>query len=196
MPFNHDNMIGVHLAEDLVNLDVDGQWTHDAVAATLTRYLVRFVDVDLDVELAELQEWTGRLRTVFAAAGTAERCEVINELLAVGVRQVHLATHDDFPPHLHFVRDEHRLTERVQAATIGGIAVFAVEARVGRMGICSRPGCENAYVDTSRNGRRAYCTAICGNTHAVQRYRERNAVNRRGAEGESNHPERVSLHAR
>ncbi|GAA5189251.1 hypothetical protein GCM10023346_03300 [Arthrobacter gyeryongensis] len=31
-------------------------------------------------------------------------------------------------------------SERVQAATIGGIAFFAVEARVGRMGICSRPG--------------------------------------------------------
>ncbi|WAH96990.1 CGNR zinc finger domain-containing protein [Arthrobacter sp. MMS18-M83] len=189
MPFNHDNMIGVRLAEDLVNLDVDGAWTRDAVSATLTRSLVRIVD--LDDELTELHDWTRRLRGVFAATDTDARCELINELLAVGVRQVHLATHDGFPPHLHFAQDGHRLTERVQAATIGGLAIFAVEARVGRMGICSRPGCEHAYVDTSRNGRRAYCSAICGNAHAVQRYRERKAADRRGADHGSRHPERV-----
>ncbi|MDR6558264.1 putative RNA-binding Zn ribbon-like protein [Arthrobacter pascens] len=194
MQFNHDNMIGVHLAEELVNLDVDGPWTRDAVAATLTRFLVRIVE--LDDELAELRDWTRRLRAVFAATDTAARCEVINELLAVGVRQVHLAMHDDFPPHLHFARDEHRLTERVQAATIGGLAIFAVEARVGRMGLCSRPGCEHAYVDTSRNGRRAYCSAICGNGDAVQRYRERKAADRRSTNDESNHPERVLLDAK
>ncbi|MGO4807404.1 CGNR zinc finger domain-containing protein [Arthrobacter sp. 2MCAF15] len=191
MPFNHDNMIGVHLAEELVNLDVDGSWTSDTVAATLARSLVRIVD--LDDELAGLRDWTRCLRGVFAATNTDARCELINELLAVGVHQVHLATHDGFPPHLHFARDEHRLTERVQAATIGGLAFFAVEASVGRMGICSRPGCEHAYVDTSRNGRRAYCSAICGNAHAVQRYRGRKAANRRITDDGSNHPERVRL---
>lgn len=177
MQFNHDNMIGVYLAEELVNLDAGDEWTKDTVSAVFNHHLVRYAT--LDDELAALRAWTRRLRAVFAAPDTAARCEVINTLLAVGAGQVHLSIHDDLPPHLHFVRDDQSLTERVQAATIGGIAIFAVEARVGRMGICSRPGCARAYVDTSRAGRRAYCSATCGNTHAVHRYRERKAMSSR-----------------
>lgn len=176
MQFNHDNMIGVHLAEELINLDVDDQWTPGAVATVFDKYLVRFVT--LDAELAGLQQWSRRLREVFAVTETVARCAVINELLAVGAGQVHLSIHDDLPPHLHFVQDDQSLTERVQAATIGGIAIFAVEAHAERMGICARPGCERAYVDTSRAGRRAYCSPVCGNTHAVHRYRERKATAR------------------
>jgi predicted RNA-binding Zn ribbon-like protein len=172
--FNHDNMIGVYLAEELINLDADDQWTSSTVATVFDKYLVRFVT--LDAELVGLRQWTRRLQEAFAVTETVARCAVINELLAVGAGQVHLSIHDDFPPHLHFVQDEQGLTERVQAATIGGIAIFAVEARAERMGICSRPGCERVYVDTSRAGRRAYCSPVCGNTHAVHRYRERKAT--------------------
>ncbi|MDD7833841.1 CGNR zinc finger domain-containing protein [Paenarthrobacter sp. AB444] len=34
-----------------------------------------------------------------------------------------------------------------------------------------RQSCEVAFVDTSRNGRRSYCSARCGNYDAVRRHR-------------------------
>ncbi|WP_246854871.1 CGNR zinc finger domain-containing protein [Naasia sp. SYSU D00057] len=174
-------MIGVRLAEELVNLEVEGRWTRDRVAGALTASLVRLDG--LEQELGELRDWTGRLREVFAAAESDERCARINELLDVGVHRVHLSAHDGLPPHLHFVRDDQRLTERVQAMTIGGLAIFAVEAQAGRMGICARPGCGRAFADTSRNGRRAYCSPLCGNSHAVQRYRARTSTTVAGETG-------------
>ncbi|WP_398949549.1 CGNR zinc finger domain-containing protein [Streptomyces sp. ID38640] len=42
-----------------------------------------------------------------------------------------------------------------------------------RLGRCLRAECARAYVDTSRNGRRRYCSARCGNTEAVMRHRSR-----------------------
>lgn len=33
------------------------------------------------------------------------------------------------------------------------------------------PGCRSVFVDTSRNGRRRYCSARCGNYDAVARHR-------------------------
>jgi predicted RNA-binding Zn ribbon-like protein len=174
MPFNHDNMIGVRLAEELVNLACDGRWVAASVAPVLRRALVRFDAVDDDV-LGQLEEWTARLRGVFAAVGPGERSERINDVLVDGVRLVQLAAHDGLPPHLHFAGDESGLVERIMAMTAGGLAIFAVEAGAERMGVCARPGCRRVFADTSRNGRRAYCSASCGNGHAVQRYRERRA---------------------
>lgn len=175
MPFNHDNMIGVRLSEDLVGLEWEGPWAAETVFAILSRSFVTVTQAgELDVEtLARLRAWTLRLRRVFGAGGPAERADRINDLLVEGVRVVRLATHDGLPPHLHFADAESELVQRVKALTAGGLAIFAVEAEAERMGVCARPGCERVYADTSKNGRRAYCTATCGNAHAVQRYRER-----------------------
>jgi len=181
MPFNHDNMIGVRLAEDLVNLAWEGPWD----AASLLRVLRSgFVTVSgtgqLDDDTIErLREWTTRVRRAFAAGSAGERADRLNELLTDGVRLIQLASHDDLPPHLHFADSEAELLQRIKALTAGGLAIFAVEAEAQRMGVCARPGCERVFADTSKNGRRAYCSAVCGNAHAVQRYRARQHGNAR-----------------
>ncbi|MFP3712434.1 CGNR zinc finger domain-containing protein [Puerhibacterium sp. TATVAM-FAB25] len=167
-------MIGVRLAEDLVNLQATGPWEAGAVTEALRRTPIRFDRLD-DATLGDLHAWARRLRGVFAADDVEQRAQRINALLAHGVQLVQLATHDGLPPHLHFAGQESSLVQRVRAMTAGGIAIFAVEAEAGRMGVCARPGCLRVFADTSKNGRRAYCSATCGNSHAVQRYRERQA---------------------
>ncbi|HEY1156376.1 MAG TPA: CGNR zinc finger domain-containing protein [Arthrobacter sp.] len=175
MPFNHDNMIGVRLAEDLVNLACSGGWTPLAVCRLLRGSFVRSVDLVAldDTTVQSLRDWTHQLRSVFDSDSVAARTEHLNVLLEDGVRAVRLAVHDGLPPHLHFAGTEDDLVQRVKALTSGGLAIFAVEAEAGRMGVCARPGCGRVFVDTSKNGRRAYCSAKCGNTHAVHRYRDR-----------------------
>jgi predicted RNA-binding Zn ribbon-like protein len=175
MPFNHDNMIGVRLAVDLVDLHATGPWEAPAVFPVLRR---SFVTVSEEGELDDatmglLSDWALQLRRAFAADGRDERADRINDLLAEGVRIVRLASHDSLPPHLHFADAESELVQRIKALTAGGLAIFAVEAEAERLGICARPGCDRVFADTSKNGRRAYCTAACGNAHAVQRYRRR-----------------------
>ncbi len=168
-------MIGVRLAEDLVNLAWGGFWNPERVCHLLRQSFVRAVDLEaLDAPtMQSLGNWTERLRSVFDSGSVAARTERMNAILDDGVRAVRLAVHDDLPPHLHFAGAEDDLVQRVKALTAGGLAIFAVEAEAGRMGVCSRPGCGRVFVDTSKNGRRAYCSAKCGNAHAVQRYRER-----------------------
>ncbi|GAB3391483.1 CGNR zinc finger domain-containing protein [Humibacter soli] len=178
MPFNHDNMIGVRLAEDLVNLEWEGRWDAASVFPVLRGAFVTMTDIrQLDEDaMRRLRAWAGHLRRPFAADGPHERADRINELLSEGVRIIRLATHDGLPPHLHFADAESELVQRIKALTAGGLAIFAVEAEAERMGVCARPGCERVFADTSKNGRRAYCTSVCGNTHAVLRYRERKAA--------------------
>ncbi|WP_222440972.1 CGNR zinc finger domain-containing protein [Streptomyces sp. BK340] len=46
-----------------------------------------------------------------------------------------------------------------------------LEAEGRRLGVCALDSCRTAFADTSRNGRRAYCSARCANTDAVRRHR-------------------------
>lgn len=83
-----------------------------------------------------------------------------------------LTTHDGMDPHLHFAETSDGLVERVRAVTAGGLAIFMTEAAGGRLGTCARSGCNKVFADTSRAGRRTYCSTRCGNADAVQRYRQ------------------------
>ncbi|PZF53311.1 CGNR zinc finger domain-containing protein [Curtobacterium sp. MCSS17_008] len=172
MPFNHDTLVGVHLARDLANLPQDGGWTDRAVEQVLREAFVRGAVVDA-ATAANLIQLASRLRSVFTATETAARVTSVNELLAESVRTVSIAEHDGLPLHLHFASPDGDLVGRVTAMTAGGLAVFVVEAGGERLGTCARQGCGNVYVDISKNCRRAYCSARCGNLDAVHRYRSR-----------------------
>lgn len=169
MQFNHDNMTGPQLAADLVTLAGRG-WTADAAGDALRAHNIRRRELSAIASRA-LEEWAAALLTAFAAADVASRCDAINRLLEAGTSRAYLTTHDDLRPHLHFAGDHDDVVARVKAVTAGGLALFVVEAEGARLGLCQRAGCPVAFVDTSRNGRRAYCSATCGNYVAVRRHR-------------------------
>lgn len=165
-------MTGPLLAADLVNLAGRGQWTAEEARAILDRHEIRRSALS-SASSEQLRRWSSRLRSAFEPADVDARCGAINELLKAGTSRAYLTTHDQLRPHLHFfASDDDDVVARVQAVTAGGLAIFAVESDGGRLGICVRPGCGTAFVDTSRNGRRAYCSARCGNNDAVQRHRQ------------------------
>lgn len=164
-------MIGAQLAVELVNLRRTDAWSVTTVEAALARGLVRFDHLDEET-LCGVARVADQLGSIFGADGIPERCKRINGLLAGAVQRVHLALHDDLPPHLHFAGLESGLIQRVLAATTGGLVIFAVESGGERMGTCARSECGRVFLDTSKNGRRTYCSAQCGNTEAVRRYRK------------------------
>lgn len=172
MQFNHDNMTGVFLAVDLVNLRAGPDWSLDGVEAVLRHHEIRRPELS-PAAVTALRRWSVRLRAVFAAPDAETRCHAINALLVDGAAGVYLTTHDALRPHLHFTPDEDDVVSRVMAVTSGSLAILTVEAEGRRLATCTRSGCPRVFVDTSRNGRRTYCSARCGNADAVERHRHR-----------------------
>lgn len=124
-----------------------------------------------DEEATRIAAWAHRLRPVFAAAPEA-RPELVNDLLAEAACRPYIATHDGKPPHLHYSAEDAGPVGRVRAYTAGGLAHLVCEAP-DRLGICGREGCETAYVDTSRNGRRRFCSTRCATRVHVADHRAR-----------------------
>ncbi|MCZ4508011.1 CGNR zinc finger domain-containing protein [Streptomyces sp. ActVer] len=170
MQFEHDNMVGVHLAVALVNLESSGSWTPEALERALREHQIRRPRVTAAAG-EEIRAWSRRLRPVFETSSQPGLCQTINALLADGAGSVYLTTHNDLRPHLHFAPDGQDLQSRVKAVTAGGLAIFTMEAEGARLGACALDSCRTVFVDTSRNGRRAYCRSRCANTDAVRRHR-------------------------
>jgi predicted RNA-binding Zn ribbon-like protein len=162
-------MTGVRLAVALVNLPEP--WDAAVVQRVLEEHWISRVELS-DPVCDGLRQLAERLWSVFHAATVEDRCGTINALLA-GSASPFLTTHDGLPPHLHFASSEDELVSRVAAFTAGSPAMFIVEASGRRLGSCAREGCRTVFVDTSLNGRRAYCSSRCGNSDAVERHRQR-----------------------
>lgn len=170
MQFNHDNMTGPRLAAALSNLVSSERWSTAALREVLVDHEIRRPSIDEEIAGA-LQAWSLLLRAAFQAGSVDARCDRVNELLAAGAGAAYVSMHDGLRPHLHFAADEDTIVARVRSVTAGGLAVFIVEAEGDRLGSCARAGCQMVFVDTSRNGKRRYCSARCGNADAVKRHR-------------------------
>ncbi|WP_447009945.1 CGNR zinc finger domain-containing protein [Saccharothrix hoggarensis] len=171
MHFNPYGGAAAELAAALVNADPGSG--ADELAALLRDHGYKPVGT-LDADQArELTDWAARLSPVFD--GAADQVALVNDLLVEAAAKPYISTHDDRPPHLHFAPEHAPTAHRVRAFTAAGLA-HAVCEDPGRLGRCARPGCRTVYVDTSRNGRRRYCTTRCANrVHVADHRRGRTA---------------------
>ncbi|MFF0492710.1 CGNR zinc finger domain-containing protein [Nocardia sp. NPDC004068] len=117
---------------------------------------------------ARLREWIRRLDEVFAEPTVAR----LNGLLAETTTRPYISTHDGRAPHLHYAWEGDPMDERVKAYTAAGLATLFCEAP-GRIGRCSRAGCRMVFIDTSRNGRRRFCSTRCSTRVHVAEHRRR-----------------------
>ena len=123
-------------------------------------------------EAAEAQAWGQRLRTVFVERDPDRRIDLVNDLLAETACRPFISRHDDLPAHLHYAGEDDGLSRRIRAFTAGGLAHLLCED-AGRVGACAREGCEIVFVDTSRNGRRRFCSTRCATRVHVADHRAR-----------------------
>ncbi|MBK1783069.1 CGNR zinc finger domain-containing protein [Prauserella cavernicola] len=119
--------------------------------------------------------WAARLGEVFAEPDTGRRVDLVNTLLADSACRPHISRHDAKQPHIHYASEDDDWVRRIQAYTAGGIAHLLCDDPA-RMGVCGREGCEVVYVDTSRNGRRRFCSTRCATRVHVAQHRERQRV--------------------
>ncbi|MBF6134682.1 CGNR zinc finger domain-containing protein [Nocardia otitidiscaviarum] len=117
---------------------------------------------------AELRRWSAALDAVFDRPSV----ELLNALLAATTSRPYISTHDGRAPHLHYSDETAPVDERVKAYTALGLASLFCEDphRIGR---CARDGCAIVFVDTSRNGRRRFCSTRCSTAVHVAAHRRR-----------------------
>jgi hypothetical protein len=119
--------------------------------------------------------WGRRLRAVFDESDVDTRVGMVNGLLADSACQPYVSRHDGQPAHLHYASEQAGQARRIQAYTAGGLAHLLCED-AGRMGVCAREDCAVVFVDTSRNGRRRYCSTRCATRVHVADHRARAEV--------------------
>jgi hypothetical protein len=123
-------------------------------------------------EAEEIVAWGRRLRPVFAESDMDSRIKLLNVLLTDSACQPYISRHDNLPAHLHYASEHADRVRRIQAYTAGGLAHLLCDDPQ-RLGGCARAGCATVYVDTSRNGRRRYCSTRCATRVHVAEHRER-----------------------
>ena len=160
------------LAAGLVNAPLESR---DDLAAYLVnrQWLLQRLD---QRDLAPLKRLRRELRPVFEAAslGDAERVvSLVNALLSKYPVSPHIAGHDSESWHLHVAERGSSVSALVTAECIMGLAMLVVDFGPTRLGICSADRCDNAFVDTSPNRSRRYCSDRCSSRANVAAYRAR-----------------------
>jgi len=116
-----------------------------------------------------------RLRRAVEAVIACDSLGPVNDLLAAYPPQMHLSDHDgqDEAPHLHYAREDQPSVSwlgRTCAAALAHIAISTPPVALGR---CAARGCENFFVDDSRNRSRRYCGNACASRTTVAAHRDR-----------------------
>jgi hypothetical protein len=124
-----------------------------------------------------------RLRAVYVAVAEDDldrAAETLNTLMARWGAQPRLDRHDNEPWHLHFHPAEVDYVQGWSAGLATGLAFVVGSELADRLGVCSAPGCDRVYADTSRNGTRRFCSTACQNRVKAAAFRARRAGAGRG----------------
>jgi predicted RNA-binding Zn ribbon-like protein len=163
----------VELAIDLANAELD---TSDAVVAFLTAHDEWFSpDTSLQLSSRDTAQVVSTARLVRDVALAESQDDVLarlNELLALA-RPRPYATDHDGELHLHYARPDAPAVEQLTTTVAMGLSQVVVQHGWQRLGVCSAEGCDDVYVDTSRNASRRYCSNTCASRSTVAAYRAR-----------------------
>ena len=163
----------VELAIDLANAQLGDP---AAVEGFLTTHAAWFAPgTELRTSERDTAKVRGTAQLIRAAAVATSQPEVIerlNELLALA-RPRPYATDHDGELHLHYARPDAPALEQLTTTVAMGLSQVVIQHGWQRLGVCSAEGCDNVYVDTSRNASRRYCSNTCASRSTVAAYRAR-----------------------
>jgi predicted RNA-binding Zn ribbon-like protein len=135
-----------------------------------------------DADVTRFRAVRARLRAVFTAADEGDETravDLLNSLLLEFPVSPQISGHDtraeDGRPdwHMHLADHPSNATAGYAAIAAMGLAFHLTEYGVDRLGLCEAPPCRNAYLDTSTNRSRRYCSDRCATRANVAAYRAR-----------------------
>ncbi|MET9806961.1 CGNR zinc finger domain-containing protein [Streptomyces halstedii] len=135
-----------------------------------------------DADVTRFRSVRARLRAVFEAADSGDETlavDLLNSLLLEFPVSPQISGHDtrdaDGKPdwHMHLADHPSNATAGFTAIAAMGLAFHLTSYGVDRLGLCEAAPCRNAYLDTSTNRSRRYCSDRCATRANVAAYRAR-----------------------
>ncbi len=137
----------------------------------------------VDADLPRLRAVRTRLRGVFEAADEEDEVRAVDLLNALMLEfpvSPQISGHDYLDDatgrpdwHMHLADQAVNASSGYSATACMGLAVQLTTLGADRLGICEAAPCRNAYVDTSTNRSRRYCSDRCATRANVAAYRAR-----------------------
>lgn len=123
---------------------------------------------DLETMATFLDRWLVVVDTTDPRA----RAEALNDLLRTHAGPPRLTDHDGHW-HLHYRDDDVSFAGLLTAMFSVGTALHLTSRGIDRLARCAAYDCDRVFADTTRNGRKTYCSPRCNNRSAVRRHRTR-----------------------
>jgi predicted RNA-binding Zn ribbon-like protein len=163
----------VELAIDLANAQLEGpDDVRDFVHSHAQWFTGGMPDEISGRDATAIAKTAQLIRAVAVADSQGAVLQRLNVLLGIA-RPRPYATDHDGELHLHYAREDAPLVEQVTTTVAMGLSQVVVQHGWQRLGVCSAEGCDNVYVDTSRNASRRYCSNTCASRSTVAAYRAR-----------------------
>lgn len=133
------------------------------------------IDQATDRDCMLLRKFQRELRPVFVASDEDRPAEVVDQLNELMVRYPitpRISDHDG-DLHIHAASKSQSVAELLVGEALIGLAFLVCDHGPTRLGTCDDAKCDNAYVDTSPNASRRYCSDRCSSRANVAAYRAR-----------------------
>lgn len=130
-------------------------------------------------DLDALRALRKELVAIFQHADAGDVAGAVDRLNALLVRhpvRPQLSAHDGQRWHLHLA-GRGRFAEQYAACAVMGLAALVTTLGADRLGLCRAVPCRRAYLDTSANRSRRYCSERCASRANVAAYRARRRRN-------------------
>lgn len=102
----------------------------------------------------------------------------LNDLLSRHPIRPRVSGHDESSWHLHVNDENASVAETLISEALLGLAILVTEVGATRLGRCAAESCNNAFVDTSANSSRRFCSTRCGTRTNVAALRRRQQLSR------------------
>lgn len=123
-------------------------------------------------DLAEVDAFLDDWLVVVDTTDPKGRADVLNALLAEHSGPPRLTDHDGHW-HVHYRADDVTFARQLTTMVAVGTALHLTSRGIDRLARCAADDCERVFADTTRGGRKAYCSPRCTNRSAVRRHRAR-----------------------
>ncbi|MET7638403.1 CGNR zinc finger domain-containing protein [Streptomyces sp. NPDC005438] len=135
-----------------------------------------------DTDVARIRTVRTRLRKVFTAAQEGDEHGAVRRLNTLMLEfpvSPQISGHDFLDDegrprwHMHLAENPTSPSAAYAAMASMGLAFHLTELGVDRLGVCQADPCRNAFLDTSTNRSRRYCSDRCATRANVAAYRAR-----------------------
>jgi predicted RNA-binding Zn ribbon-like protein len=164
-------------AAALVNADLSTEATLREHLSARPWLVERLESADLP-PLRAVQAELSALVDASAGGDGPEVVRQLNDLLSRHPIRPRVSGHDETSWHLHVNDDDAPVAETVISEILLGLAILVTEMGATRLGRCAAENCTNAYVDTSANTSRRFCSTRCSTRTNVAALRRRQQLNR------------------